>query len=169
MKISTFSNWRKYIEDGLDNNKLREIIMDYHSVKITNVYKHARIEVEIKGEKKRLECDLIIIGKTPSGQIRTFSLELKETDVSKVMLQAQIRRELFNYSYVVLNVSPLYLTHYLMNNNDIKFGVINKGEMWLNSLYNRDAKNIWLSDFAKAEEMREKKFRPFKADLSKFI
>ena len=102
---------KEYKENNLLTKDILDLIEETHNLEIKEVYKNVLVKFN---NLKPIEFDVLVIAKTPTGQERVISIELKESDVSKVIEQAIVRRDFVDYSYVVLDTSIKLLVEYLL-------------------------------------------------------
>ncbi len=77
-------------EDNLLTDSVIKLIEKTHNLKVEKIKWHERYLGK--------ECDCYLISKTN----KTVGIELKEIDIVKAVKQALERRDIFNYSYVVM-------------------------------------------------------------------
>ena len=99
----------EYKENVLLTDNIIEEMLQEHCLVIKKIHKN----IYLKYNGKTIEFDVLIEAETPTGRIRWISVELKESDVSKVINQAIVRRDFVDYSYVILNHSVKWIVQYL--------------------------------------------------------
>jgi len=100
----------EYKENSLFTDEILEKISDTHNLTIKEVVKN----VYLTYNEKTIEFDMLIEAETPTGQIRWISIELKESDIGKIIEQSLIRRDFVDYSYVIINSSVKWLVEYIL-------------------------------------------------------
>ena len=128
----------EYKENALLTDEIVEQIADEHSIEVKKVYKN----VYVKFNNKSVEFDVLIKAETPTGRTRWISIELKESDISKVINQAIVRRDFVDYSYVIINFCVKWVTQYIFYvcSDDIKeynIGFFARDVFVLNSKYKK--------------------------------
>jgi len=110
LKKKKDNSLNEYKENALLTDEIVEKIMDEHCLTLKEIHKNAYLEYN----KKIVEFDVLIEAETPTGRKRWISVELKESDVSKVISQASVRRDFAHFSYCILNNSVKWVTQYLL-------------------------------------------------------
>jgi len=105
-------NERNFKEDRALGKVIAMIKNQYGFSKVLKVCLHSWIG--------GLECDSIVYFSTENGVVRTVEIEFKERDVSKLVRQLLMRRELFNYQYGVVYLELNYVVNYMMERNYLK-------------------------------------------------
>jgi hypothetical protein len=101
-KVIERNNWpeRDIMEDKLLNNSnVQEIIEELHG-EILKIFRHFFIY--------DMEVDAILFCKK-TRDIRRIGIELKEMDLVKAVSQAILRRNYFNYFYIILRTNAKYI------------------------------------------------------------
>jgi len=114
---------KDFKENVFFNSFVIDIIEEQHNIKIKKIMRNKLIQV---GNCRPIEFDVLLFGETPVGKKRIFNFELKENVLHSVISQAEIRRPLVDYSYVIINLHPHTLFEMLI---DTKLGnemVMNK-------------------------------------------
>ena len=103
---------RHYFEDALLTWKILETINTAHSLKLEKVFKHIRISI--------FEVDAIAICKTLNEyKERWIGFELKENDIEKAFTQAYLRRNYFDYFYIVIDLRVSTIVKWLLKQKDV--------------------------------------------------
>ena len=110
LKKKKDNSLNEYKENALLTDEIVEKIMDEHCLTLKEIHKNAYLEYN----KKIVEFDVLIKAETPTGRTRWISVELKESDVSKVISQASVRRDFAHFSYCILNNSVKWVTQFLL-------------------------------------------------------
>ena len=96
-----------YFEDALLTWKILETIKACHDLEIRRVYRHAMVA--------GFEVDAVAICKTSGGKERWIGFELKEADFPKAFAQALLRRDFFDYFYVVIDLPVREVVNWILN------------------------------------------------------
>ena len=110
LKKKKDNSLNEYKENALLTDEIVEKIMDEHCLTLKEIHKNCYLQYN----KKIVEFDVLIEAETPTGRKRWISVELKESDVSKVINQASVRRDFAHFSYVILNNSVKWVVQYLL-------------------------------------------------------
>lgn len=110
LKKKKDNSLNEYKENALLTDEIVQAIMDEHCLTLKEIHKNVYLEYN----KKIVEFDVLIEAETPTGRTRWISIELKESDVSKVLNQASVRRDFAHFSYCILNNSVKWVTQYLL-------------------------------------------------------
>jgi len=147
-------------EDKLLRQDVIDLLKAHHNIKPIELKWHQKIEHEI---------DAILIAKTPAGLIRTFGFELKENDLRKAVIQAVVRRKLFNYFYIISYAHPakvcFYLEWALRNGKHGLLEIMKKyGIGWIINLKRFEVEDAYASLF-QSILLLSSKFKPYYAYL----
>lgn len=126
----------EYKENALLTDEIIKQIELQHDITIKEIHKN----IYLTYNKKTIEFDVLIQAETYTEKTRWISIELKENDVTKVISQANARRDFVHYSYIVLNCSPKWIVSYLIYvySDDVKrnkLGFFSKELPIINSKY----------------------------------
>ncbi|NPA98932.1 MAG: hypothetical protein GXO43_06085 [Crenarchaeota archaeon] len=98
-------------EDRLFDEKVIRLIEDTHWVRVDR----GSIRRRYKLRPTNIEVDVMFMARTNgNGVPRIFILELKESDLDKVLRQAVIRSRYAHYTYTVIDFSPEYIVDYII-------------------------------------------------------
>jgi len=109
LKKKKDNSLNEYKENALLTDEIVEKIMDDHCLTLKEIHKNCYLQYN----KKIVEFDALIEAETPTGRKRWISVELKESDISKVINQAVVRRDFAHFSYIILNSRVKWVVQYL--------------------------------------------------------
>ena len=105
----------QYQEDKYYTPEIEDMILEKHNLELVS---KQRKEL-LKEHKLNTETDVILYCKTEHGRKRKIGIELKESDLVKAVHQAMVRREFFNYFYVVINHSVEYIVDWILGDYNL--------------------------------------------------
>jgi len=104
-----------YLEDALLTWKILDTIKTTHNLSVKNVFRHCRIA--------ELEVDAIAVCETEEGIERWVGFELKENNIMKAFVQANLRRRYFDYFYIIINLFTKTIVDFLLKKRDDLNGI----------------------------------------------
>jgi len=106
---------KEYIENKYYDKDIENLILNQHNLSLIKKERN----VIIIEHKLDTETDVILYCKTEFGRKRKIGIELKETDFIKAVHQALVRREFFNYFYIVINSSVKYIVDWIFSDYNL--------------------------------------------------
>ena len=110
-----------YNEDELLSRVL-ELLLRIHQINKSRI-KAIHLHKHING----IEFDAIIEYTTTKNQYRTIAVELKETDVPKLIKQLEVREQYVNYIYGIVDVAPEFALKQIIDSLKLKFFIERAG------------------------------------------
>jgi len=106
---------KSYEENKYYTKEMEDLILEEHNLSLVKREKN----IVIVEHKLNTETDVILYCKTEFGRKRKIGIELKENDLTKAMHQAMVRRQFFNYFYIIINMPVKFIVDWIINDYNL--------------------------------------------------